>query len=1000
MSPIASPSRRSDPLPSERTPRRLGDALPRGRLRWLLLAGAALVALGVSLPFVAAYVVRSVVLPRVAARLGVRLEVREVKVRPTRVRLLGFIVSDGAGRPVPELLRAPQIEVTYAPLALLGGQVELGQLTVERPVVQLVRGGDEDNVTAVLAKLRGDGTAATETTPKARRVHGPQRLVTLGGDIDVRDELGSFRASALDASLVKQGACTLALRDATVEPAGVPTLRAAELKVSWQSQGRFVPSGLPEVEVRGGQVAPWPRLAMTGIAGTVRPDEKDPIRAVISLTGGYGGVDKELWHARGWLRPDGSGKWSARTVGGELQVRADRFNLSQLEPVLKDTPIIDADQASVDAQMDLRFIEGVLTFGGRWSMAGLSVFSPRLVTEPVRNLAFDITASGQVDVKARKVKLERASFAWNGVQVVLDGEAEAQPPTARPKLAPPPPPAGAPPGTPPPSGPGWRERWRTVSLHLTVPPVGCQALLNAIPAPIVPRIREFQLAGTFFTDVRVFVDFAKLLKLPPPVPDPSIAGIAPAGLTEEELDAAPEPAADPRAAGAATSPAPAGKKRPGGRPGNGRGALAPVAAEGPPAKDEPVQVGGQVGIFGCRVVKAPPELDMKRFLTSFTHTVLVEPGRELSFVIGPENPDFVPYDEISPYLINSIMTTEDHAFLRHRGFIVPEFRSALQSNLERGYFRLGASSITMQMVKNVMLSREKTLSRKLQELFLTWYVETNLTTDEDLIKALTKGMTYSQYQQQLAKNQAKNKPAPLPLLRSEPTEVSAPGAAMLTSAGPAAGPSAGPVAAPAASPPPLSANQIAAAQSIQAIKEASPIKKRILEIYFNAIEFGPYIYGIGRATRHYFGKAPKDLTPREASFFSSILPNPKRRYIQYCKGAADDAWEKYVERIVRRVHSRGRMTDEELQKALQTRLVFDRTWAQPDKECLALIEHLTTLPPPGQPPPPPLPGQPQKPPPLPPWVEIKHGRLRYVPLDEEQPAPGQPPTKDGGPAPF
>jgi CRISPR/Cas system endoribonuclease Cas6 (RAMP superfamily) len=415
-------------------------------------------------------------------------------------------------------------------------------------------------------------------------------------------------------------------------------------------------------------------------------------------------------------------------------------------------------------------------------------------------------------------------------------------------------------------------------------------------------------------------------------------------------------------------------------------------------------VGGQVGIFGCRVLKAPAELDVKRLLTSFTHTVLVEPGRELSFVIGPENPDFVPYDEISPYLINSIMTTEDHAFLRHRGFIVPEFRSALQSNLERGYFRLGASSITMQMVKNVMLSREKTLSRKLQELFLTWYIETNLTTDEDLIKALTKGMTYSQYQQQLAKNQAKNKPAPLPLLRSEPTEVSAPGAALLTSPGPGPSPSPGPGAATAtptaAVPAPLSANQIAAAQSIQAIREASPIKKRILEIYFNAIEFGPYIYGIGRATRHYFGKVPKDLTPREASFFSSILPNPKRRYIQYCKGAADDAWEKYVERIVRRVHSRGRLTDEELQKALQTRLVFDRTFAQPDTECLALIEHLTTLPPPGQPLPPPPPGQPQKPPPLPPWVEIKHGRLRYVPLDEELPPHGQAPAKEGGPAPF
>ena len=42
------------------------------------------------------------------------------------------------------------------------------------------------------------------------------------------------------------------------------------------------------------------------------------------------------------------------------------------------------------------------------------------------------------------------------------------------------------------------------------------------------------------------------------------------------------------------------------------------------------------------------------------------------------------------------------------------------------YFRLGASSITMQMVKNVLLYREKTLARKLQEMFLTWHVENTL----------------------------------------------------------------------------------------------------------------------------------------------------------------------------------------------------------------------------------------------------------------------------------
>jgi hypothetical protein len=169
---------------------------------------------------------------------------------------------------------------------------------------------------------------------------------------------------------------------------------------------------------------------------------------------------------------------------------------------------------------------------------------------------------------------------------------------------------------------------------------------------------------------------------------------------------------------------------------------------------------------------------------------------------------------------------------------------------------------------------------------------------------------------------------------------------------------------------------VTAAQAYSPLRDINPIKRRILEIYFNAIEFGPYLYGIGKATRHYFGKAPKDLTPREAVWFSSILPNPKRRYIHYCKGAPDERWEKYLDRILRRVHERGRLTDAEYASALQQRLVFDRTEALPEKDCLALIQRLTEPPPPppaSQSTPAPPAGLPPaiKLPPPPPWAEAE-----------------------------
>jgi len=227
----------------------------------------------------------------------------------------------------------------------------------------------------------------------------------------------------------------------------------------------------------------------------------------------------------------------------------------------------------------------------------------------------------------------------------------------------------------------------------------------------------------------------------------------------------------------------------------------------------------------------------------------------LSLVVGPDNPDFVPYDQISPYLVSSILTTEDNGFFKHRGWVTSEFKSALRRNLERGGFRLGASSITMQMVKNVLLSQEKTLSRKLQELFLVWYIEQILP------------------------------------------------------------------------------------------------KERILELYFNAIEFGPRIYGIGAATRHYFGKRPAELTPLEAAFFSSILPSPKRRYVQYCHGALSATWDKYVRRILSKVHERGRITDDEYAAWSVQPFVFDRREATfTEKQCQEWVKQITARPEPEAPP--------------------------------------------------
>jgi len=58
--------------------------------------------------------------------------------------------------------------------------------------------------------------------------------------------------------------------------------------------------------------------------------------------------------------------------------------------------------------------------------------------------------------------------------------------------------------------------------------------------------------------------------------------------------------------------------------------------------------------------------------------------------------------------------------------------------------------------------------------------------------------------------------------------------------------------------------------------EHSLAKKRILELYLNVVEWGPGIYGIGEASRHYFGKPPSALTLGESALLAVTLPSPVR----------------------------------------------------------------------------------------------------------------------------
>ncbi|MDF2430566.1 MAG: hypothetical protein JWP44_197, partial [Mucilaginibacter sp.] len=175
------------------------------------------------------------------------------------------------------------------------------------------------------------------------------------------------------------------------------------------------------------------------------------------------------------------------------------------------------------------------------------------------------------------------------------------------------------------------------------------------------------------------------------------------------------------------------------------------------------------------------KMNLTRLNSVFTYTPY-EKGKPMrSRLIGPANPDFTPLDEISPNLRNAVMTAEDPSFYKNHGFVEESIRKSLATDFKEKKFKRGGSTISMQLVKNAFLSREKTLARKIEEILIVWLIENN-----DIMT-----------------------------------------------------------------------------------------KNRMLEVYFNIIEWGRNIYGIGEASRYYFGKAPSELTIGESIYLASIVPHPK-----------------------------------------------------------------------------------------------------------------------------
>lgn len=231
------------------------------------------------------------------------------------------------------------------------------------------------------------------------------------------------------------------------------------------------------------------------------------------------------------------------------------------------------------------------------------------------------------------------------------------------------------------------------------------------------------------------------------------------------------------------------------------------------------------GTMSCRIVDAPPSIDVSRFRTRFDKLVYTPKKEERTASFGPDTDSWVPLSGISRFMVGAVLTTEDGRFFRHAGFDQEAIVNSMKENLKQGRFVRGASTISMQLAKNLYLPRTKTIARKLQEAILTMYLEQELTKDE------------------------------------------------------------------------------------------------IMELYLNVIEYGPDVYGIGPAARHYFNSGASSLSLGQALYLGSILSNPLESYFG-SGGAVTPNRMGYLKTLMKIVHKIGRISDEELDRGLRETVVF------------------------------------------------------------------------------
>lgn len=118
------------------------------------------------------------------------------------------------------------------------------------------------------------------------------------------------------------------------------------------------------------------------------------------------------------------------------------------------------------------------------------------------------------------------------------------------------------------------------------------------------------------------------------------------------------------------------------------------------------------------------KVDFSGLNHNFIHFIPLSDSLYKAVMVDSSSHQFRPLHSISPYLVNAVVISEDGGFFHHKGFDAEGFSVALARNIKDKRLARGGSTITMQLVKNLYLNRNKTIVRKAEEALIVWLIET------------------------------------------------------------------------------------------------------------------------------------------------------------------------------------------------------------------------------------------------------------------------------------